>query len=78
MATTTFCQSVFTISYFTRLVLGLASFGILFSLCCGVCTGVRFYKHEIRKLNSVNNEGISDNEVEDITNTNFVKPKALE
>jgi hypothetical protein len=45
MATTTFCQSVFTISYFTRLVLGLASFGILFSLCCGVCTGVRFYKY---------------------------------
>lgn len=78
MATTTFCQSVFTISYFTRLVLGLASFGILFSMCCGVCTGVRFHKHEIRKLNSANNEGISDHEVEDITNTNFVKPKALE
>lgn len=54
-ATTTFCQSVFTVSYFTRLVLGLASFGILFSLCCGVCTGVRFHKHEIRKLNSANN-----------------------
>jgi hypothetical protein len=55
MVTSTFCQSVFTISYFTRLVLGLASFGILFSLCCGVCTGVRFYKHEIRKLNSAKN-----------------------
>jgi hypothetical protein len=39
---------------------------------------VRFYKHEIRKLNSANNEGLSDGEVEDITNTNFVKPKALE
>jgi len=41
----TFCQSLFTISYFTRIVLGLASFGILFSLCCGICTGVRFMKH---------------------------------
>ena len=74
----TFCQSVFTISYFTRLVMGLASFGILFSLCCGVCTGVRFYKHDIRKLNSAKNDGLSDNDVEDITNTNFVKPKVLE
>jgi hypothetical protein len=54
-ASTTFCQSLFTISYFTRLVMGLAAFGILFSLCCGVCTGVRFYKHDIRKLNSANN-----------------------
>lgn len=54
-ASTAFCQSLFTISYFTRLVLGLTSFGILFSLCCGVCTGVRFMKHDIRKLNSANN-----------------------
>jgi hypothetical protein len=74
----TFCQSVFTISYFTRLVMGLASFGILFSLCCSVCTGVRFHKHDIRKLNSAKNDGLSDNDVEDITNTNFVKPKVLE
>jgi len=59
-ATTTFCKSVFNVTYFTRLVIGLASFGILFSLCCGVCTGVRFYKHSIRKLNSADNAGLSE------------------
>lgn len=57
--------------------MGLASFGILFSLCCGVCTGVRFYKHGIRKLNGIDNTGLSDGEVQDVTNTNFVKPKIL-
>jgi len=40
----TFCQSLFTVTFFTRLVMGLTSFGILFSLCCGVCTGIRFMK----------------------------------
>lgn len=58
--------------------MGIASFGILFSLCCGVCTGVRFHKQDIRKLNSAKNDGLSDHDVEDITNTNFVKPKRLE
>jgi hypothetical protein len=77
-ASNTFCQSIFNISYFSRLVLGLASFGILFAMCCGVCTGVRFYKNSIRKLNSADNTGLSDDQVEDITNTNFVKPKHLE
>lgn len=76
--TNTFCQSVFTVSYFNRLTIGCASFGLLFAMCCGVCTGVRFYKHSIRKLNSVENEGLSEDEVQDITNTNFVKPKVLE
>ena len=56
----TLCQSLFTITFYIRLVMGLASFGILFSMCCGVCTGVRFMKHEIRKLNSANNAGLSD------------------
>jgi formyltetrahydrofolate synthetase len=75
--TTTFCQSLFTVLYFSRLVVGCASFGILFAICCGACTGVRFYKQSIRKLNSIDNTGLSDNEVEDITNMNFVKPKIL-
>jgi len=61
--TTTFCQSLFTVLYFSRLVVGCASFGILFAICCGACTGVRFLKHSIRKLNSIDNTGLSDNEV---------------
>lgn len=74
----TFCKNVFTVSYFSRLALGCASFGILFAICCGACTGVRFYKDSIRKLNSVDNAGLSEDEVQDVTNTNFVKPKILE
>jgi len=61
--TTTFCQSMFTVFFFSRLVVGCASFGLLFAVCCGACTGVRFYKHSIRKLNSIDNTGLSDNEV---------------
>ena len=57
--TDTFCQSFFTVGYFARLAMGCASFGILFSICCGACTGVRFYKHSIRKLNSIDNAGLS-------------------
>ena len=76
--TDTFCQSFFVVSYFARLAVGCASFGILFSICFGVCTGVRFYKNAIRKLNCVENTGLEEDEVHDITNTNFVKPKILE
>lgn len=76
--TDSLCKGSFTVAYFSRLALGCASFGILFSMWCGVCTGVRFYKHGIRKLNSVENAGLSEEEVEDVTNTNFVKPKILE
>ena len=58
--TNTFCQNFFTVSYFARLAIGCASFGILFSICFGACTGVRFYKNSIRKLNSVENQGLSE------------------
>jgi hypothetical protein len=30
------------------LICGIASFGILFSMCCAVCAGVRHYKHSER------------------------------
>jgi hypothetical protein len=43
--TNAFCVSIFNSFYITRLVLGIASYGILFSLCCIVCSGVRHYKH---------------------------------
>jgi len=41
----TFCVSNFNTVYLTRLVMGISSFGILFSLCCIVCSGVRHFKH---------------------------------
>lgn len=46
-------------AYFSRLALGCASFGMLFSIWCGACAGIRFYKQGIRKLNSIENAGLS-------------------
>ena len=39
------CSEAFNQFYFLRLILGIASFGILFAMCCAVCAGVRHYKH---------------------------------
>merc|ERR1711974_268744 len=39
------CVTNFNTIYLTRLVMGISSFGILFSLCCIVCSGVRHFKH---------------------------------
>lgn len=39
------CISNFNTLYLTRLVAGISSFGILFALCCIVCSGVRHFKH---------------------------------
>lgn len=41
----TTCVRLFNTFYFLRLALGLAAFGILFTLCCATCTGVRAFKH---------------------------------
>lgn len=46
---TVFCTSVFNFMFFTRIVIGVASFGLLFMMCCTICTGVRHFKHSIRK-----------------------------
>ena len=43
------CVSNFNTLYITRLLMGISSFGILFALCCIVCSGVRHYKHSERK-----------------------------
>lgn len=43
------CVSNFNTIYITRLFMGIAAFGILFSMCCIVCSGVRHFKHSERK-----------------------------
>jgi hypothetical protein len=45
----TLCVSNFNTFYLTRLIMGISSFGILFALCCIVCSGVRHFKHSERK-----------------------------
>ncbi len=42
------CVSNFNTLYITRLLMGIAAFGILFSMCCIVCSGVRHFKHSER------------------------------
>ncbi len=43
------CVSNFNTLYITRLLMGIAAFGILFAMCCIVCSGVRHFKHAERK-----------------------------
>ena len=35
--------------YTMRLAIGIASYGVLFMMCCAVCTGVRHFKHSERR-----------------------------
>lgn len=49
MVVDTICVSNFNTIYINRLAMGIAAFGILFALCCIVCSGVRHYKHSERK-----------------------------
>lgn len=42
------CNEAFNNIFFMMLICGIASFGILFSMCCAVCAGVRHYKHSER------------------------------
>jgi len=39
------CGNFFSMIYLNRLAMGIGGWGLLFSLCCFVCTGVRHYKH---------------------------------
>ena len=43
------CSSMYTNMYTMRLALGISCYGVLFAMCCIVCTGVRHYKHNERK-----------------------------
>lgn len=45
MVSNTACVRLFNTFYFLRFALGLAAFGILFTLCCTTCSGVRAFKH---------------------------------
>jgi hypothetical protein len=38
------CGSFYKNIYLLRLVVGIASYGVLFAMCCIVCTGVRHFK----------------------------------
>lgn len=39
------CGSMYYNMYIMRYALGLSAYGVLFAMCCIVCTGVRHYKH---------------------------------
>lgn len=43
------CVSNFNTLYITRLLMGIAAFGILAAMWCIVCSGVRHFKHSERK-----------------------------
>ena len=44
MVVSTFCSNGFQLMFFIRAAFGIAAFGILFSMWCASCTGVRHYK----------------------------------
>lgn len=43
------CGSVYSSVYTMRMSFGLIAYGVLFMMCCAVCTGVRHFKHMQRK-----------------------------
>lgn len=43
------CGKFYSNMYNLRLTVGISAFGILFALCCIVCTGVRHFKHMERE-----------------------------
>lgn len=45
----TICVTLFNSFYFLFMTIGCASFALLFSMCCIVCTGVRHYKQSQKK-----------------------------
>lgn len=53
------CTSFFNTFYFLRFSLGVAAFGILFTLCCTTCSGVRAYKHMSRKGSILPKDGMN-------------------
>jgi hypothetical protein len=71
----TFCTRLFNTFFSLRLCLGIASFGILFTICCSACAGIRFYhfstlqseilpfsKNEESKADILNNENYEQKE----------------
>ena len=56
----TLCARIFNALYFLRLALGIAAFGVLFLMCCSVCTGVRHFKHSERKEQFIPPENAND------------------
>lgn len=55
--TNSICTSMFNSLFFTFVTVGLISFGLLFSICCMVCTGIQHYKDfEKRKSKDIDKE----------------------
>jgi|JI10StandDraft_1071094.scaffolds.fasta_scaffold77497_1 hypothetical protein len=48
----TACTHGFILTFFIRAAFGIAGFGILFTICCASCTGVRHYKQMEAKKKS--------------------------
>lgn len=65
----TLCTNGFKLSFFIRLAFGIAGFGVLFSMWCASCTGVRHYRQQQCKSRATL-------EVKDITNETLedIKP----
>ena len=64
----TMCVRLFNVFYMLRFTLGVSAFGILFMMCCSVCSGVRHYKHAVQKgLLVPKNTASNDMQVHDET-----------
>lgn len=46
------CGSLYNNMFMIRMTFGLAGWGILFGMCCIVCTGVRHYK-QVDKMKKI-------------------------
>lgn len=49
----TACGKLFTLFYYLRIAVGMIAFGMLFSMCCGTCAGVRAYKDQVLRATEV-------------------------
>jgi hypothetical protein len=55
----TVCVTLFNSLYFLFMTIGTASFALLFSMCCIVCSGVRHYKQSLKKTGKAIPDGSS-------------------
>jgi recombinational DNA repair protein (RecF pathway) len=57
MVVNTACTYSLILTFFIRAAFGIAGFGVLFTVCCASCTGVRHFKQmeAIKKTNADKN-----------------------
>ncbi len=58
------CGSFYNNMFMIRLTFGIAAWGILFSMCCIVCTGVRHFK-QIDKLKKIGDNPVREDEADE-------------